>query len=177
MLGVNASGADGQAIGQKPAGSAGRLQTEVGGFIPAMQLPIEVLTEDPSMEPQNEELDIIDRLVGVKDGYEFGEGDNERGRLHQPVEVKGNLRRNLDFWIHIGAPKFILSVIANGYCLPFQCTPVCISFNNNKSALKFKAFVEEAIEELLLTNRVVIHLTLSIRSVFLSRPMGRKGLY
>ena len=155
MLGVNASGADGQAIGQKPAGSAGRLQTEVGGFIPAVQLPIEVLTEDPSMEPQNEELDIIDRLVEVKDGYGFGEGDNERGRLHQPVEVKGNLRRKLDFWIHIGAPKFILSVIANGYCLPFQCTPVCISFNNNKSALKFKAFVEEAIEELLLTNRVV----------------------
>ena len=58
------------------------------------------------MEPQNEELDIIDRLVEVKDGYEFGEEDNERGRLHQAVEVKGNLRRNLDFWIHIGAPKF-----------------------------------------------------------------------
>ena len=71
------------------------------------------------------------------------------------MEVKGNLRRNLDFWIHIGAPKFILSVIANGYCLPFQSTPVCISLNNNKSALKFKGFVEEAIEELLLTNRVV----------------------
>ena len=79
MLGVNASGADGQAIGQKPAGSAGRLQTEVGGFIRAAQLPTEALTEDPSMEPQNEDLDIIDRLVEVKDGYEFGEGDNERG--------------------------------------------------------------------------------------------------
>lgn len=155
MLGINASGADGQVIGQKPAGSVGRLPTEVGGFIPAAQLPIEALAEDPSMEPQNEDLDIIDRLVEVKDGYEFGEGDNERGQLHQPAEVKGSLRRNLDFWIHIGAPKFILSVIANGYCLPFQCTPVCVSLNNNKSALKFKDFVEEAIEELLLTNRVV----------------------
>ena len=49
MLGVNASGADGQAIGQKPAGSAGRLQTEVGGFNRAAQLPIEALTEDLSM--------------------------------------------------------------------------------------------------------------------------------
>ena len=47
-----------------------------------------------------------------------------------------------------------MSVIANGYCLPFQCTPVCVSLNN-KSALKFKDFVEEAIEELLLTDRVV----------------------
>ena len=86
----------------------------------------------------------------------FGEGDNERGQLRQPAGVKGRyLRRNLDFWVHIGAPKFILSVIANGYCLPFQCTPVCISLNNNKSALKSMGFVEEAIEELLLTNRVV----------------------
>ena len=48
-----------------------------------------------------------------------------------------------------------MSVIANGCCLSIQCTPVSISFNNNKSALKFKGFVEEAIEELLLTNRVV----------------------
>ena len=48
-----------------------------------------------------------------------------------------------------------MSIIAHGYCLPFQSTPVCISLNNNKSALKFKDFVEEAIEELLLTSRVV----------------------
>ena len=46
----------------------------VGGFIR--------VAEDPSMEPQNEDLDIIDKLVEVKDGYEFGEGDNERGQLH-----------------------------------------------------------------------------------------------
>ena len=63
MLGVNASGADVQAIGQKPAGSAGRLQTEVAGFIPTVQLPTEALEEDPSMEPQNEDLDIVHRLV------------------------------------------------------------------------------------------------------------------
>ena len=155
MLAVNAAGADGQAIGLTPAGSAGGLQTEVVGFTPAVQLPTEALTEDPSMEPQNEDLDVVDRLIEVKDGYEFGEGDNEKGQLHQHLEVKGNLRRNLDFWIHIGAPKFIWSVIANGYCLPFQSTSVCISLNNNKSALKFKDFVEEAIEELLLTSRVV----------------------
>ena len=66
----------------------------------------------------------------------FGEGDNERGQLHQPAEVKGNVRRNLEFWAHIGAPKFILSVIANGYCLPFQCTPVCISLIKHYVRLK-----------------------------------------
>ena len=41
----------------------------MGGFISVAQLPIEALTEDPSMESQNEDLDIIDRLVEVKDGY------------------------------------------------------------------------------------------------------------
>ena len=51
MLGINASGVDVQAVEQKPAGSAGRLQTEVGDFIPAVQLPIEALSEDPLMEP------------------------------------------------------------------------------------------------------------------------------
>ena len=81
MLGANASGADSQAIGKKPAGSAGRLQTEADGFIPAVQLPTEALAEDPSMEPQHEDLDIVDRLVEVKDGYEFCEGDNERGAV------------------------------------------------------------------------------------------------
>ena len=158
MLGVNASGAVGQAIGQKPAGSAGMLQTEVGCFIPVAQLPIEELTEDPSMEPQNEELDIIDRLVEVKDCYEFGEGDDERGQLHQPTEVKENVKE-IGFLDPQRAPKFILLVIPNGYCLPFQSTSVCVSLNNNKSALKFKDFVEEAIEELFLTNRVVENLS------------------
>ena len=57
--------------------------------------------------------------------------------------------------MHIGAPKFILSVIADSYCLQFQITPGCISLNKNKSAFKFKDFVKEAIEELLLPNRVV----------------------
>ena len=38
MLGVFASGAVGQAIEKRPVGSAGRVQTEVGGFIRAVQL-------------------------------------------------------------------------------------------------------------------------------------------
>ena len=86
------------------------------------------------------------------------------------------IRRILNFWIHIREPKFILSIIANGYCLPFQCTPVCISLNNNKSVLKFKDFVEEAFEELLLTNRVVEKLNRPyvVHSAFLSRLMARK---
>ena len=64
---------------------------------------------------------------GTRWYYQRCQSENKR---INPAEVKGNLRRNLEFWIHTGAPKFILSVIANGYCLPFQCTPVGISLNN-----------------------------------------------
>ena len=49
MLGVYASDADGQAVGKKPAGSTGRLQTEVDDFIRAAQLPTEALMADSSM--------------------------------------------------------------------------------------------------------------------------------
>ena len=80
---------------------------------------------------------------------------NERKTFNPEERMFSLFPYTVAFWIHIGAPKFILSVIANGYCLPFQCTLVCISLNINKSALKFKDFVEKAIEELLLSNRVL----------------------
>ena len=34
------------------------------------------------------------------------------------VNVKGNLRRNVEFWKHIVTPSFILNVIDRGYLLP-----------------------------------------------------------
>ena len=39
------------------------------------------------------------------------------------VNVKGNLRRNCEFWKHIGTPSFILNVIERGYFLPFVSFP------------------------------------------------------
>ena len=33
--------------------------------------------------------------------------------------VEGSLMRNISFWHAIGAPEFILSIIQNGYRLPF----------------------------------------------------------
>ena len=81
-------------------------------------------------------------------------GITRGGRYTNLRKIRGNKKKFGFLDLHRSA-KFILSVIANGYCLPFQCTPVSISSNTNKSALKFKGFVEEAVEELLLTNRVV----------------------
>ena len=51
------------------------------------------------------------------------------------VNVKGNLRRNFEFWKRIGTPSFILNVIERGYLLPFVSFPEPAVFINNRSSL------------------------------------------
>ena len=69
--------------------------------------------------------------------------------------VKGSLRRNVSFWHDIGAPEFILSVIQDGYRLPFETIPSGNVLNNNMSSLHYPKVVEEKILELLHSYRVV----------------------
>ena len=42
------------------------------------------------------------------------------------VIVKGRLRVNVSFWEGIGASQFILSVIREGYKIPFYYTPTSV---------------------------------------------------
>ena len=51
------------------------------------------------------------------------------------VIVKGRLRVNVRFWEGIGASQFILSVIREGYKIPFYYTPTSVRLQNNNSAL------------------------------------------
>lgn len=51
------------------------------------------------------------------------------------VNVKGNLRRNFEFWKRIGTPSFILNVIERGYLLPFLSFTEPGDFKNNRSSL------------------------------------------
>ena len=71
------------------------------------------------------------------------------------VNVKGNLRRKLDFWKRIGTSKFILNVIERGYMLPFPSLPESAVFRNNRSSLAHADFVEDAIRELVESGRVL----------------------
>ncbi|CAH3199212.1 unnamed protein product, partial [Porites evermanni] len=71
------------------------------------------------------------------------------------VNVKGNLRRNFEFWKHIRAPSFILNVIERGFLLPFVSFPEPAVFKNNRSSLSHAEFVEEAIQGLVESGRVV----------------------
>jgi len=69
--------------------------------------------------------------------------------------VKGRLRKRLKVWKDIGANKFILDVIENGYKLPFISTPTNIRFKNNMSAVKECHFVSESIRELLSSGSII----------------------
>ena len=71
------------------------------------------------------------------------------------ANVKGRLRKHIEFWKKIGTSNFILSVISDGYRLPFIQAPPCRDISNNKSAFVHSNFVKEAINELLLSGRVL----------------------
>ena len=69
--------------------------------------------------------------------------------------MKGRLRADVPFWESIGASHFVLSVIREGYKIPFYYTATSVFLPNNKSALHNANFVLGAITELLKVGSVV----------------------
>ena len=70
-------------------------------------------------------------------------------------QVKGSLKSKFSFWKEIGANKFVLDTIQNGYSLPFDKLPHSNYLENNKSALQNDSFVKEAITDLLQSGSVI----------------------
>jgi len=67
--------------------------------------------------------------------------------------VKGKLKESIEFWTQeIQANDDIISVIKNGFVLPFIAKPPFFIMKNNRSALENAAFVETAINDLLVKN-------------------------
>ena len=107
-----------------------------------------------SSEVFDEEVADIAQVHCENESFEFELSNHD----HPPCvrfNVKGNLRKNLEFWQRIGTPNFILNVIERGYMLPFLSLPEPAVFKNNRSSLTHADFVEEAIRELVESGRVV----------------------
>ena len=68
--------------------------------------------------------------------------------------VEGTLKNNLRFWRSLGVPDFILSVIENGYKLPFISFALAVKLRNNKSARLHADFVDQAVLELVNSGRL-----------------------
>ena len=72
---------------------------------------------------------------------------------HTP-NVKGRLKESISFWEEIGASSWVLSILKNGYALPFISEPDPKVFQNSVSALRNKEFVTNEILDLLNSGRI-----------------------
>ena len=84
------------------------------------------LESSTTSQPQANQLsqsieDDLGQIDQIAQDYELKSGHS--------LSVKGNLKNNLGFWRSIGAPDFILSVIENGYSLPFISFPLAVKLN------------------------------------------------
>ena len=104
----------------------------------------------PSFDGQ-EELAVCTDICQDLRTFEFAESNFSK-LLH--YSVKGKLKASILFWHFIGAPKFILDIISDGYKIPFITTPPPVHLKNNGSALEHSDFVNDAILELLQDNRI-----------------------
>lgn len=66
------------------------------------------------------------------------------------VTPVNSLRNHIKSWQEVNANDYILSVIDQGYKLPFKTFPVDVFLDNNKSAKDNAAFVRDEINKLLL---------------------------
>ena len=71
------------------------------------------------------------------------------------IQVKGRLKENIAFWRDIGASKWVLSVIEDGYYLPFISLPARRSFQNHPSVVQNQEFVCQELKKLLASGAVV----------------------
>ncbi len=88
--------------------------------------------------------------------YQVSNNDYEcELELSKTCTVKGNLKRHIKFWQSIGTSPFILSIIDNGYKIPFNTIPSKSVQRNNRSALQYAEFVDQAISDLIQSHRIV----------------------
>ena len=109
--------------------------------------------DDLEVSTNNEELLQVHFDLVDDDTYELG--SKNVGSVNSIQNVKGNLRKHIQFLRDIGTSMFLLKVIQEGYRLPFKTIPAPTVLKNNNSAKCHQQFVQEALEELIRTGRVV----------------------
>ena len=73
----------------------------------------------------------------------------------QAVSVKGKLSQSVEFWRDtLKANNYVLSVISNGYVLPFKEEPPHKVFRNHNVCSKYSKFIDESVQELLVNDCV-----------------------
>ena len=97
-------------------------------------------------------INMINSDVGLSDVLFL---DVENSAINSCTIVKGRLRECIAFWESIGANRWILEIIREGYCLPFLDLPRSMTFLNHQSAIREADFVAEEIDKLLQSGALV----------------------
>ena len=69
--------------------------------------------------------------------------------------VRYRLSNSLEFWRLFCTSVLVLNVVATGFKIPFAQWPERARYPNNKSAMEHAAFVDEALAELLRTDKCI----------------------
>ena len=104
--------------------------------------------------------------------YSFAVDEVKPVKMYKRDAVVGveNLRDCLPFWEAIGANKFVLNIIANGYCLPFISVPPPTCFPNHASVRKHSDFVSDSVQDLL--DRGCVVEASNMQDVMVCSPLG-----
>ena len=78
----------------------------------------------------------------------------ENVELACATPLKGRLREHLAFWKDIGASKWVLDVLRDGYSLPFMSLPQKAFFNNHGRIAEEQEFVCQEVTKLLASGAV-----------------------
>lgn len=78
----------------------------------------------------------------------------ENVELNCATSVKGRLKERLAFWKDIGASKWVLDVLRDGYSLPFMSLPQKAFFNNHGSIAEEQEFECHEVAKLLASGAV-----------------------
>ena len=95
-----------------------------------------------------------DNVIMQHIGY-FDEIDNDRA-CSSTKGIKKSLFRHVSFWDNINTYDSVLRIIKFGYDIPFTSNPPSLCMSNNKSALRNYSFVSTSIQELLLSECIVV---------------------
>ena len=82
---------------------------------------------------------------------------------------KWRLRECISFSESIGANRWVLEVIRDGYCLPFVDLPESMTFLNHQSAIREADFVAKEIDKLLQSGALV---EVEVRDLRVCNPLG-----
>lgn len=101
--------------------------------------------------------EVVSDFSGEVNCVDFEHSVNvDKVELACTTHVKGRLKERLAFWQSIGASRWVLDVLRDGYCLPFMSLPQRAFFRNHYSVVEDEEFVCQEVSKLLSSGAIAV---------------------